>query len=94
MNHSTLNNLLQEAHTCYNQGQYQACVALLNDCLLFSPSSSPLLSNRALANYSLEHFVEAINDLRQSIQVDHLNYIAYFNLFSLNWAGGQKEAAF
>jgi hypothetical protein len=58
-------------------------VALLNDCLLLAPSSACLISNRALALHGLQLDSQALSELQKAVKVDHLNYLAYFNLFSL-----------
>jgi hypothetical protein len=41
-------------------------------------------NNRAIAHYRLGHLAEAEEDLKLSVEMDHLNFIAYFNLFSLH----------
>lgn len=41
-------------------------------------------NNIAIAHYRLGHIHEAFRDLNKSIELDHLNFISYFNLFSLH----------
>ena len=37
---------------------------------------------------------EALLDLQTSVQINHLNYIAYFNIFSINYQLQRQESAF
>lgn len=86
--------LFQEANAMYQVGSYQACLALLNDCLLLHPECSQLLNNRGVTHAHLHHIPDAIEDLQKCISINHLNYMAYFNLFSLFSLGNNKETAF
>jgi hypothetical protein len=78
----------------YKNDNYQTCIALLNDCLVLSPKSPILYSNRAIARFHIHQQFQAFQDLNSCIQIDHLNYIAYFNLFSLNIMNNHNEEAF
>lgn len=42
-----------------------------------------LYSNRALFYYQMKSNEKAIEDLETAIEINYLNYIAYFNLFSI-----------
>lgn len=78
----------------YREGNYEACLALLNDCILLEPARSILFSNRAIANFHLKEIAESFCDLNLSVRLNHLNYLAYFNLFSLHMVQDQNELAF
>ena len=68
-------------------------MALLNDCLLLAPHPA-ILANRALAHHKLQLHAEAFSDLQQCLRLDHLNYLAHYNLFSLSLKADQPTAAF
>jgi Flp pilus assembly protein TadD len=53
-----------------------------------------VLNNRGIVNYRLGNFSQARQDLENSIKLDHLNFLAYFNLFSINTLHEQEQAAF
>lgn len=54
-----------------------------------------LYSNRALFYYQLKSHEKAILDLETAIEINYLNYIAYFNLFSIELrVGGLEREAF
>jgi len=48
------------------------------------PHNSVLYANRSLFLVELGHIRQAIKDLKSSIELDYLNYISYFNLFSIH----------
>jgi len=62
---------------------YAACVAMLTDCLTITPGLSTLYCNRAVANFKQAYSHLAHSDLQRSIQLNHLNHVAHFNIFSL-----------
>lgn len=78
----------------YKEGNYPVCLALLNDCILLEPTLSILYSNRAISNFGLKEIDDALLDLQTSVQINHLNYIAYFNIFSINFQMQRQEPAF
>ncbi len=47
------------------------------------PSSSLAYSNRALMHFHLGQTSKAREDISVALQLNHLNYVAYFNLFSV-----------
>lgn len=87
-------SLFDESTSMYLEGNYPVCLALLNDCILLEPTLSILYSNRAISNFSLQEIDSALADLQKSIEINHLNYVAYFNLFSLNFLESKSEEAF
>jgi hypothetical protein len=87
-------SLFDESTEMYRQGNYPVCLALLNDCILLEPAHSTLYSNRAISNFGLKWPSDALSDLQRSIEINHLNYIAYFNLFSINLHQEKPAAGF
>jgi hypothetical protein len=77
-------SLFDESTEMYRQGNYPVCLALLSDCILLEPAHSTLFSNRAISNFGLKWPDDALSDLQRSIEINHLNYIAYSNLFLIN----------
>ena len=51
----------------YQNDNYEACIALLNDCLLLAPNIPMLYSNRGIANFNLHRELDALKDLNSSI---------------------------
>lgn len=47
------------------------------------PSSSLAYNNRALMHLHLGQIQKAREDISVALQLNHLNYVAYFNLFSV-----------
>lgn len=66
----------------------------MTQCIAMSPQSSALYSNRALFHSQLGRLDAAVQDLCEAIRRNHLNYVAYFNLFSLQFNAGQTLPAF
>jgi tetratricopeptide (TPR) repeat protein len=58
------------------------------------PINSALYSNRALFHSQLGDIDAAVEDLLKAVNFNYLNYVAYFNLFSLQFNSGQVEDAF
>lgn len=48
-----------------------------------NPNNAHLFINRALSQASLGNLNFAYSDLLKAIKLDHLNFVAYFNLASL-----------
>lgn len=89
-----VNTLFQNSTEMYCQGNYEACLALLSDCLALDFDRSIIYSNRAIANYHLKQMENSFEDLEQALRINHLNYIAYFNLFSLHFINGNHAQSF
>lgn len=51
----------------YQNDNYEACIALLNDCLILAPNIPMLYSNRGIAKFNLHQEFDAIADLNNSI---------------------------
>lgn len=83
-----VNTLFRDSTDMYCQGNYAACLALLSDCLALESDRSILYSNRSIAYYHLKQLENSFEDLELSLRANHLNYIAYFNLFSLHFLNG------
>lgn len=66
----------------------------MTKCLAYYPNNSALYSNRALFHSQLGNIDSAVDDLIKSIEFNYLNYVAYFNLFSLLYNSGQIVTAF
>lgn len=66
----------------YN-GEYEEGRVLLTALLQLHPTSSMLYCNRALFLSQLGQDLEAMEDLSLALRLNPLNYIAYFNLASL-----------
>jgi hypothetical protein len=87
-------SLFEESTEMYRQGNYPVCLALLNDVILLDPSRSTYYSNRAISHFHHHQLELALCDLETSIRLNHLNYTAYFNLFSLHMSSLNGEMAF
>jgi tetratricopeptide (TPR) repeat protein len=66
----------------------------MSRCIHYSPKNSALYSNRALFHSQLGNIDAAVDDLVNAINYNYLNYVAYFNLFSLQFNAGQIFPAF
>lgn len=66
----------------------------MSQCIAISPNNSALYSNRALFYSQLGQLELALHDLNAAITHNYLNYVAYFNLFSLQFNAGETELAF
>ena len=86
--------LFRESTKMYCEGSYSACVALLTDCLNLQPCRSVLYSNRAIGHHHLRDREASLADLQRAVSLNHLNYIAYFNLFSLHFLSARPRPAF
>ena len=49
------------------------------------PHISALFSNRAIAYYHLKEPHTSLEDLEKAIRINHQNFIAYFNIFSIRF---------
>ena len=67
----------------YYEGKYQQALLAINQYLQVKPSSSMGFNNRALIQAKLGSPTLAKEDIFQALQITHLNYVAYFNLFSI-----------
>lgn len=85
--------LFHEATAFYNSRQFEPCLNLLTKCISGNVTSM-MLNNRGVVRYRLGNFSEARQDLLNSLKQDHLNFLAYFNLFSINTLNEQYCAAF
>ena len=82
------------ASSHFEDNEYEQGLELMSQCIALSPQSSALYSNRALFHSQLGHLEAAVQDLAEAIRRNHLNYVAYFNLFSLQFNAGQPLPAF
>lgn len=62
--------------------------------LVHDPNNSNLYSNRALFLAQLGDDIEATKDLDLSLKINPRNYIAYFNLFSIQTRNKEDFSAF
>jgi tetratricopeptide (TPR) repeat protein len=85
-----VSTLFSDSTEMYCQGNYEACLALLSDCLALGFDRSIIYSNRSIANYHIKQIDNSFEDLEQALRTNHLNYIAYFNLFSLHFLNGNQ----
>jgi len=66
---------------------------LINECIEQDTENADLLINRALFHINLDRRHEAIAELNKGVELDPHNYVAYFNLASLNIKSGDKIEA-
>lgn len=89
-----MESLFRLASSHFEDNEYEKGLELMSQCIALSPHSSALYSNRALFHSQLGHIEAAVQDLSEAIRRNHLNYVAYFNLFSLQFNAGQTQPAF
>jgi tetratricopeptide (TPR) repeat protein len=80
-------------HLFYN-GDYELGRQEITQLIEADPDNSMLLSNRALFNSQLGLNPEAVHDLHAALRINPLNYIAYFNLFSIQTLNNEDHEAY
>jgi Flp pilus assembly protein TadD len=73
----------QHATALFYEADYQSALRAINIYLELKPRSSMGFNNRALIHLHMGESATAREDMRTSIMLNHLNYVAYFNLFSV-----------
>lgn len=86
--------LFKSASDRFEDNNYLEGLDLITRCIDHCPRNSLLYSNRALFHAQLGDLDGALNDLNHAISLNHLNYVAYFNLFSLQYRSGEEEVSF
>jgi len=81
MNCSSVN--FESATEKFYSMDYASGLEEIDRCIENNPSSSIMFGNRALFYIQTGQLEYAYEDLVHSLELNHLNYIAYFNMFSL-----------
>lgn len=69
----------------FEDRNYQKGLGLISRCIEKDRENSLLYCNRGLFFAQLGENETAARDLEKAIELNHLNYLAYFNLFSLQF---------
>lgn len=78
-----MQNHFGTATVLFYEGRYEEALMAINQFIAIKPSNSLAFNNRALINFSRGHLSSAKEDIATALQLNHLNYVAYFNLFSV-----------
>lgn len=78
----------------FEDRDYEKGILLISRCIDKDQENSQLYCNRGLFFAQLGENDSAKKDLEKAILLNHLNYLAYFNLFSLQFRSGEDEKAF
>ena len=78
-----MQNHFGTATVLFYEGRYEEALMAINQFIAIKPSNSLAFNNRALINFSRGHSSSAKEDIATALQLNHLNYVAYFNLFSV-----------
>jgi tetratricopeptide (TPR) repeat protein len=79
---------------CFQEGRYSEGLATVNRLLLKNPTNSSLLLNRALFHSQMNEDQYAMVDIRSALVSNPHNYLAYFNMFSLQYRNHDDLNAF
>ena len=86
-------NNYQAATVLFYEAQYDNALRAINQFISTKPRSSMAFNNRALIHLHMGNPSLAKEDIKVSLELNHLNYIAYFNLFSINSRENDFQAA-
>lgn len=86
-------NYFRTATILFYEGKYEEAIRSINRYLEFKPSNSLAFNNRALMYFHMGQNSQAREDIITSIQLNHLNYVSYFNLFSVEFRENDDFAA-
>jgi Flp pilus assembly protein TadD len=67
----------------FYESNYEQALEAINRCLSLQRGSSMIYSNRALIHYHMGSFQLAQQDIAAALALNPLNYIVYFNAFSM-----------
>lgn len=83
-----IEELFVQASEYFEERDYHQGLEFISKCILQDETNSLLFSNRGLFYAQLGENELAAGDLNRAIKLSHLNYVAYFNLFSLLFRSG------
>ena len=86
-------NKYQMATVLFYEAKYDSALRSINQYIETKPRSSMAFNNRALIHLNMGNSSLAKEDIKFALELNHLNYIAYFNLFSVYSREKDLEAA-